>query len=605
MSQKQRSSWRNLDNAALAFPAAAGKKDSRVFRFYCELKEEVCREILQKALDKTMETYPLYQAVLRKGFFWFYFEQRDIKAIVKPEEEPPCSRIYIPDKKSLLFEVSFYKNRINLEVFHALTDGTGAMTFLCELVRNYLTMKYGLEESESGTVGKSKITVQDLEEDSFSQYYSDKKQKDTEKRRKAAQIAGKKVSQEEMRITECILPADEVIRNAKSYGVSVTVYLTAILLMAVHEEMTKKQEKRPITAMIPINLRSYFPSKTMANFFGWLEAGYLFQEDTTLEEVITELKSCFARELQKQEVKRRMNVLVKLEKNVLIRAVPLELKNMILRKATQVGSSGVTVIFSNMGIIKMPEECRKYIQRFGFFTSTDKLQLCTCSYENEMYFGITSKFFGTNIQRNMLEILKKQGIRVKVEEEGFPENPKEKRNLLKKAVQWFTFICIAASVISGMIEWMVTPSIHWAWFVTGGAACCWIAVMTAIKKRRNVLKNGLWQLLLLSGACVLWDVLTKWKGWSVDYVIPLATLVVLFSMVGISKIRKLEKEEYLFYTVMAAMYGMIPFILLLVDMVHVRYPSVICSGISFLALIWVCIFRFKDFQTELHKKFRI
>ncbi len=130
--------WRKLDNAALAFPAVTGKNDTRVFRFYCELKEEIKEENLQAALERTMEKYPLFRAVLRKGLFWFYLERRDIPAVVKKEAGAPCSGLYIPDKKTLLFRVSYYKNRINFEVFHALTDGTGAMHFLMELVKNYL-----------------------------------------------------------------------------------------------------------------------------------------------------------------------------------------------------------------------------------------------------------------------------------------------------------------------------------------------------------------------------------------------------------------------------------------------------------------------------------
>lgn len=110
--EKGYSKWRKLDNAALAFPLVTGKDDTRVFRFYCELKEEVDPELLQQALDETMEKYPLFQAVLRKGFFWFYLEHRDIQPVVKKEKKPPCSRLYIPDKKSLLFEVSYHKNRI-------------------------------------------------------------------------------------------------------------------------------------------------------------------------------------------------------------------------------------------------------------------------------------------------------------------------------------------------------------------------------------------------------------------------------------------------------------------------------------------------------------
>ena len=109
------SKWRKLDNAALAFPLVTGKDDTRVFRFYCELKEPVEEATLQAALDETMKRYPLFQAVLRKGLFWFYLERREIRPVVHPEKKPPCSRLYIPDKKSLLFEVSYYQNRINFE----------------------------------------------------------------------------------------------------------------------------------------------------------------------------------------------------------------------------------------------------------------------------------------------------------------------------------------------------------------------------------------------------------------------------------------------------------------------------------------------------------
>ena len=169
--EKRYSKWRKLDNAALAFPLVTGKNDTRVFRFYCELKEPVQPEILQSALDQTMEKYPLFQAVLRKGLFWFYLERRDIRPLAAEEKKPPCSRLYIPDKKSLLFEVTYYENRINFEVFHALTDGTGAMNFLLELVQNYLILAHP-DDGIHRIPEKEEITPGDQEEDSFSQYYS-------------------------------------------------------------------------------------------------------------------------------------------------------------------------------------------------------------------------------------------------------------------------------------------------------------------------------------------------------------------------------------------------------------------------------------------------
>ena len=283
------SKWRKLDNAALAFPLVTGKDDTRVFRFYCELKEKVDEETLQKALDETMEKYPLFQAVLRKGLFWFYLEHRDIRPIVKKEKKPPCSRLYIPDKKSLLFEVSYYGNRINFEVYHALTDGTGAMHFLEELVQNYLILAH--PEAKLPRIEPSEeITPGDREEDSFSQYYSEDIPRDRAKKPAAVKLKGEKVVHEEMHILEAELPVKELHAKAKARGVSITVYLTAVLLCAIHEEIPKNRQKRPIGLMIPVNLRNYFPSQSMTNFFGWIEISFAFQEDTTFEDVLADVK---------------------------------------------------------------------------------------------------------------------------------------------------------------------------------------------------------------------------------------------------------------------------------------------------------------------------
>lgn len=63
MTKHRASNWRKLDNAALAFPAVTNKNDTRVFRFYCMLKEMVDGEVLQKALDRTMDKYPLLSLI--------------------------------------------------------------------------------------------------------------------------------------------------------------------------------------------------------------------------------------------------------------------------------------------------------------------------------------------------------------------------------------------------------------------------------------------------------------------------------------------------------------------------------------------------------------
>ena len=294
------SNWRKLDNAALAFPLVTGKNDTRVFRFYCELKEEIKEENLQEALERTLEKYPLFRAVLRKGLFWFYLEHRSLRAVVKQETEPPCSRLYIPDKKSLLFQVSYDKNRINFEVFHALTDGTGAMHFLQELVQNYLILAHP-ESNLPRIENAEEITHGDKEEDSFSQYYSSDIPKDKEKKKAAVKLKGEKLVHSDMHITEVVLSVKDIHQRARSYGVSITILLTAMMLCSIREEVPKNQQKRPIALMIPVNLRNYFPSQSMTNFFGWIEVGYTFSDTTTFEEVLADVKRQFEQELAKEK----------------------------------------------------------------------------------------------------------------------------------------------------------------------------------------------------------------------------------------------------------------------------------------------------------------
>lgn len=601
------SNWRKLDNAALAFPLVTGENDTRVFRFYCQLKEEVDSDILQQALDRTMEKYPLFQAVLRKGLFWFYLEHSHIRALVKPETEPPCSRLYIPDKKSLLFQVSYYKERINFEVFHALTDGTGAMHFLQELVQNYLILAY--PKKNFPEIGSEKKTGRgNIEEDSFSQYYSSDIPKNREKKKAAVKLKGEKLVHSDMHISEVVLSVKEVHQKARSYGVSITVLLTAVMLCSIREEIPKNQQKRPVTLMIPVNLRNYFPSQSMTNFFGWIEVGYTFSDTTTFEEVLADVKRQFEQELEKDKIAMHMNDYVRIEKNIFVRAVPLEIKKYFLMIGANLGSRSITAVYSNIGIIRLPEEYREYIRHFGIFASTNSLQMCSCSYGDEMVLGFTSKIPDDSIQRNFRRMLSEEEIPHRELKNDFPgcgEQQRLERKENQRIVQTFSFLCLAVAVICGMINIMTAGTLNWSWFAGAGCACAWLVVMVAYSKRRNILKNEIWQLLLISVIAILWDRFTGWRGWSVDFILPFGVLAVQFSVPVIARVNRLKREEYLFYLVQACIAGLIPMILAWTGVAKFVYPSVICAGISILTLAALFIFCKKDTLREFHKKLRM
>lgn len=605
MFEQKRAYWRSLDNAAKLFSAASSPKDTRVFRFYCELKEEVKEEILQEALNQTIQKYPIFLSVMRKGLFWHYLEKSELRPVVREEYKEPCSSLYVRDKKTLLFEVTYYEKRINFEVFHALTDGTGATEFLRELVKNYLYLIHE-EDLEPVELSNQYLTVKDQEDDSFSRYYDPDFPRKKKKKIRAVQIKKGGKGYEELQINEASMSVKELLGIAREKKVSMSVLLTAAFICAIHEEMSRMQEKKPVILMVPVNLRKIFPSDSMLNFFGYIEPGYQFGGGKdSFEDVLEAVKLYFQENLSKEHMAGRMNELIAIEKHKILKWAPLELKNRCIRAGAKMAEQEVTAVLSNMSVVKMPEDYAQYIEKFGVYTSTNRTELCICSFQDTLSLGFTSRYDSTNIQRNFYRILKELGASVKVAEPDFPEDARPNYEG-KKVLQIFTFCCIAAIVISMMTDIIISPGVHWSVFVAAGCATMWLTMAVGYVKRFNLLKNAAWQLLIMSGICVLWDLGTGWRGWSVNIGIPDICLLIQVVMLIISRIRSLSPREYMIYYVMAAVYSMIlPLILLVTGVIHYRTPSVICIGCSFLLLIGLILFKRKEFKEEMHKKFHV
>ena len=605
MFEQKRAYWRSLDNAAKLFSAASSPKDTRVFRFYCELKEEVKEEILQEALNQTIQKYPVFLSVMRKGLFWHYLEKSELRPVVREEYKEPCSSLYVRDKKTLLFEVTYYKKRINFEVFHALTDGTGATEFLRELVKNYLYLIHE-EDLEPVELSNQYLTVKDQEDDSFSRYYDPDFPRKKKKKIRAVQIKKGGKGYEELQINEASMSVKELLGIAREKKVSMSVLLTAAFICAIHEEMSRMQEKKPVILMVPVNLRKIFPSDSMLNFFGYIEPGYQFGGGKdSFEDVLEAVKLYFQENLSKEHMAGRMNELIAIEKLKILKWAPLELKNRCIRAGAKMAEQEVTAVLSNMSVVKMPEDYAQYIEKFGVYTSTNRTELCICSFQDTLSLGFTSRYDSTNIQRNFYRILKELGASVKVAEPDFPEDARPNYEG-KKVLQIFTFCCIAAIVISMMTDIIISPGVHWSVFVAAGCATMWLTMAVGYVKRFNLLKNAAWQLLIMSGICVLWDLGTGWRGWSVNIGIPDICLLIQVVMLIISRIRSLSPREYMIYYVMAAVYSMIlPLILLVTGVIHYKTPSVICIGCSFLLLIGLILFKRKEFKEEMHKKFHV
>ena len=130
--------WVKLDNAAKIYPAVRQKSWSNLFRQSVTLREEVDVAVLEKALEVVVKRFPSIAARLRKGAFWYYLQQVAEPPKLREEYSYPLVPMGKEEMRKCAFRVIVYKERIAVEFFHALTDGSGAMVFLKNLVAEYL-----------------------------------------------------------------------------------------------------------------------------------------------------------------------------------------------------------------------------------------------------------------------------------------------------------------------------------------------------------------------------------------------------------------------------------------------------------------------------------
>lgn len=407
MSLMTKNKWFKLDNAAKIFPPTSTNKDPKVFRFSCELKENIDEQILDLALTDTLKLFPGFQTVLKNGLFWYYLETTDLKPKVKEEKIPPCSPIYNKNKNTLLFRVNYYQKRINLEIYHALSDGTGALEFLKSLVNYYISYKY----KEPINIDYD-ASYSEKMDDSFDKYYDKDYQRKKVKKEKIYKLKGEHYKNK-FKIIEGRVSVSKMLALAHQYHVSLTSLVTGIYVYSIVKNRPLRYKDRTISIEIPVNLRKYFKSATARNFFSVIKIKYCGNNES-LEEIILKIDKNLKEELELTNVSNKMNSYASLEHNFIVRLVPLFIKNFALKIANSISESNTTSAVSNIGKIDMPLNTQKYIQCFDVFVSTSREQICMCSYLDNLVITFSTIYVSTDIMKEFFRTISSFDIPVKI-----------------------------------------------------------------------------------------------------------------------------------------------------------------------------------------------
>ena len=412
--------WLKLDNAAKIFPGQNSRSWSNIFRIGAQLKSEIDPQVLSVALKNTLRRIPSFNVRIRRGLFWYYFEQNPNEPEVLPDIKNPCYRIKFKENKGFLFRVFYRNDRINIEVYHALCDGYGAAVFLSTLVGEYLRLKGEDIDYNQFVLDVNEAPKASELEDSYGRY-ADSKVPYDRKDKWVYHAIGTRMPMHTANFTAGIMSFKELHAVAKGYGATVTEFLAALMMdILYHKQLRENKKQREICIQIPVNLRKAFPSETLRNFVLCLRVKMNPNlGEYTFEEIIRSVSLQLKLANDPKLINSLMTQNMKLERNPVTKHLPLILKDLGVGIGFMITAEQTTsCLLSNLGPIKLPESVEKHIEKMYLYTGPGLVNGARCgvaSVGDKLVFTFSNCYKESDLEREFYTRLVKMGVHVKIE----------------------------------------------------------------------------------------------------------------------------------------------------------------------------------------------
>jgi len=414
--------WFRLDNAALIFPAIMTKKWNNCFRVSATFKDPIDPDCLSQTLRDLKPRFPSFFVRLRRGFFWDYLEEIKGDLPIQEEYAYPLTFMNRGELRKHCIRVLYYQNRISVEIFHSVTDGSGGVIFAKNLASHYAELRYGIEvPKEHDLVVIEEPPKEEELMDCFPVFTGKypARQPDTP-------AYHQKSEPEEdgfKHLITGIVPTDKLVEVAHSYHTTVTCFLAAVMAMGVDAMQRRdvpEKKWKPVMITIAINLRKQFPAKTFRNFALAANIGIDPKDGTySLPEMANQMNHQLKAEVVPQKMTARIAANVLPQKMLIVRIMPKFVKYFAMRAVyKRVGESGGSLNISNLGNVEFPAVMSEYMTRFEFIIGVQTSYPNNCSvasYNGKTFINMIRWAKDAELERRFFSSLVELGIPVKIE----------------------------------------------------------------------------------------------------------------------------------------------------------------------------------------------
>lgn len=418
----ERKTWYKLDLSAIVYPTLQRRDFSSVYRLSVLLKEPIQPDILQKAVDQTLPRFPIFQTAIHRGFFWRYLTPNYRPGpFVQPDIRNFCMPMSFRANNRYLMRIYYYGNRISLEAHHCLSDGTGGMYVLNTITANYLRL-LGHSISNGGFVKDihEKPDPEELE-DAYMRY-ANAKVCPPRPSEKTYRIHGTKEPFYTFNVIGGSMSSSQVLQVAKQYHASVTEYLNSVLLYAL---LQKQQNDwhfhlHPVRIAMPVNLRRFFPSKTLRNFITMVYPAIDPRlGEYRFDEIVTQVHHYMRYYINEKFLRGDITTNANTQRNFIIRIVPLFIKDFVVRKFySMVQDKNSSAGLTNMGVLQLPDDMKPYVDRFDIYMGQPFSSRTNCaiiSFEDTLTINFASNIVESDVERYFFRKLVQDGIHVTIQ----------------------------------------------------------------------------------------------------------------------------------------------------------------------------------------------
>lgn len=405
--------WFPLDNVAKIYPLTMHDKWMAMFRLSFYLKEDIIPELLQIALTTTIKRFPYFSTTIKKWFFWHYLDTIQTRFFVEEEKSYLCEPMNISTNKSKLFRVIYWENRISVEFFHILTDWLGGMEFLKSLVAEYLKLCWtNIDENDMIKDINEHVPEAELKNDytkavkvKKAKWFSDQK---------ALKIDGKKWKVLPTEMIHFDLNCDDIKSLAREKWISVTTLILGFIFVATAE--STKKTKWNIQIQMPVNMRRFYDSDTLANFSLFTlikeEKKAIQDFDSLLQDIQSQIKEL----VTKENLNIKMCYTNRVVKNV--KFIPLILKKYLIRFIfSLIWNNTISNTLSNLWNIELPKWMEDEIIKADFclWPQTARKIACwliTCHWVTTL--SITKAIVNSMFERSLIKQFEQNWIQFKI-----------------------------------------------------------------------------------------------------------------------------------------------------------------------------------------------